>query len=340
MKKLIVILTIITVVILSYSEGFTVKIKDMVRFGEDNRDNQLIGYGLVGGLDGTGDKNKLAINTAINFLNNFGIVTNNQDFTTKNIAAVVVTATLPAFARSGDKLDVTISSIGDAKNLQGGVLFQTPLVGADKKVYCVAAGQVSIGGFNAGLGGAGAQKNHVTVARIPNGGIVEQEVPAQYLDGNKLKIMLKDKDFNVAQKIKKAIDEKYGRNRAKAVDPGMVEVEVPYSFMDNPVLFVTQLQNIEIVPEMSAKVIINERTGSVVINQNVKISPIAISHGNLNIQINGTDKFGNVVPLKNGNTLNDIVSSLNQMGASPRDLIAIFQMLKEAGALHAELEII
>ena len=325
---------------ISYSQAFTVKVRDMVRFGQDNRDNQLIGYGLVGGLDGTGDKNRLAINTAINFLNNFGIVTNNSDFTTKNIAAVVVTATLPAFARPGDRLDVTISSIGDAKNIQGGVLFQTPLVGADKKVYCVAGGQVSIGGFNAGLGGAGAQKNHVTVARIPDGGIVEREVPAQYLDGDTLRILLKDKDFNMAQKIKKAVDEKYGRGRAQALDPGLVEVKVPFSFMDNPVLFVTQIGELEVVPEQRAKVIINEKTGSIVINQNVRISPIAISHGDLSINIEGTDSEGKVVPMQNGNSLNDIVNSLNQMGATPRDLIAIFQMLKEAGALHADLEII
>ncbi|PLX16358.1 MAG: flagellar biosynthesis protein FlgA [Candidatus Muiribacterium halophilum] len=339
MKKIILILISLVLTVNVFSAQFSVKLKDIARFGKDNRDNQIIGYGLVGGLEGTGDKNQLSINSAINFLNNFGIVTNSTDFTSKNIAAVVITATLPAFARSGDKIDVTVSSIGDAKDLQGGVLFQTPLVGPDKKVYALAAGPISIGGFNAGLGGGGSQKNHVTVARIPNGATVEQEVKTEFIVDDKLEIVLKDKDFNMAEKVKKVIEEKYGRNRAIAKDAGLVEVDVPFSFREDPISFIAKLENLEIVPESKAKIVINEKTGSVVISESVRISPVAISHGELSITVNGQGDQG-VVELENGNTLKEIVDSLNAMGAGPRDLIAILQLMKEAGAIHADLQII
>jgi len=339
MKKILLILISLVLTVNSFSAQFSVKLKDIARFGRDNRENQIIGYGLVGGLEGTGDKNQLSINSAINFLNNFGIVTNSSDFTSKNIAAVVVSAKLPAFARSGDKIDVTVSSIGDAKDLQGGVLFQTPLVGPDKKVYALASGPISIGGFNAGLGGGGSQKNHVTVARIPNGAMVEQEVATEFIVDDKLEIVLKDKDFNMAEKVKKAIEEKYGRNRAIARDAGLIEVDVPFSFREDPISFIAKLENLEIVPESHAKIVINEKTGSVVISENVKISPVAISHGELSITIDGQTGNG-VVPLNNGSTLKEIVDSLNAMGAKPGDLIAILQLMKEAGAIHADLQII
>jgi flagellar P-ring protein precursor FlgI len=320
------------------SADFTVELRDIVRFGRQNRENQLTGYGLVGGLNGTGDKNKLAIQSAVNFLNNFGIITNQSNFTTNNIAAVIVTATLPPFARSGDKIDITVSSIGDAKNLQGGVLFQTPLTGADGNVYAVASGALSIGGFNAGVGGAGGQRNHVTVARIPNGALVENEVPATFIKDGKLELILKEKDFALAEKIKKAIDDKYGRNRAMAIDPGTVVVDVPHSFREHPVTFIANLEKIQIVPQGRARVIINEKTGSIVISENVRISPVAISHGDISINI-GRDDNGNIIPA-NGSSLQEIVDNLNAMGAKPRDLIAIFQILKESGSLHADLEII
>ncbi|MGM0607162.1 MAG: flagellar basal body P-ring protein FlgI [Candidatus Muiribacteriota bacterium] len=339
MKKYIIMFLIWTLSLLCISAQMSVSLKDIARFGADNRENQLTGYGIVGGLDGTGDNNMLALQSTINFLNNFGVNTNADDFNTNNIAAVIVTATIPPFARNGDKIDITVSSIGDSQNLEGGVLFQTPLIGADKEIYAVAAGPISIGGFNVGgAGAAGGQNNHPTVARIPEGAIIENEVPGSFSNDDKIEIILKDKNFSMAEKVKKAVDEKYGRNCARAIDSGTVVVDIPYSFREHPVTFISNLKKIEVVPVSKARVIINEKTGSVVISKDVKISPIAVAHGDISIAI-GEDAEGNIVE-SGGASLNEVVEMLNTMGAEPRDLIAIFQLLKQAGALHADLQII
>ncbi|MCW8129567.1 MAG: flagellar basal body P-ring protein FlgI [Planctomycetota bacterium] len=347
----------------------SVRIKDLAEL-QGVRENQLIGNGLVVGLDGTGDKNSNLTNQELaNLTTRFGVKISASDIKSNNVAAVLVTAQLPPFAKKGAKIDVQISSIGDAKSLQGGILLQCPLVGADGRVYTVAQGAISVGGFSAGssgAGGASVQKNHPLVGRIPGGGLVEREVPSDVAREGMVRMRLRNPDFTTAQRIADSVN-KVWAGSAKALDLSSVEVKIPDKFLaeNDLVQFVSQLETINVVPDNIARVVINERTGTIVAGTHVQIAPVAISHGNLYITIKNapvisqpealstgggtvvtndqttraTEESARVIVLQHGPTLGDLAQALNALKVTPRDIIAIFQALKNAGALHAELVI-
>ena len=343
----------------------SVRIKDIARF-EGIRDNQLSGLGLVVGLDGTGDGRGAGVRMVANMLSHFGITVEPQDLRSRNIAAVMVTATLPPFARTGDRLDVTVSSIGDAKSLQGGLLLQTPLQGADNQVYAVAQGPLSIGGFNVQSGGSQTQKNHPTIARGPSIGIVEREVAGDFLatqDG-RLRLILHYADFTTAARTAESINDVFGALTAEAMDSGTVLLNLPSMYEDDLIGFLAAVEDIKVTPDTAGRVVVNERTGTVVIGQAVGIATVAVAHGSLSVTITterevvqppslslGETDFEEQtyievieeeapLVLVGGATIGDLVNVLNAVGASPRDIIAVLQAIKEAGALYGQLEII
>ena len=349
---------------LSVQAQQTVKIKDIAKI-EGTRSNQLVGYGIVVGLDGSGDTQQaiFTVQSVANMLQKFGIAVPANKMKVKNVAAVMVTADLPPFVRPGSKIDVVVSSLGDAKSLQGGTLLQTPLQAANGGVYAVAQGSISIGGFTAGGGGTQVTKNHPTAGRIPEGAIVEQGVPMALTDGKAMNVLLNNPDFTTAARIAQAVNEKLGPGSASALDPATVRVTS--SDPSNIVGLVAQIGELTVIQSTVAKVIVNERTGTVVIGGDVKLSPVALSHGNLNIEIStefqvsqpapvstgqtavvpqqtvkATEQNARLMNLQPGTTLEDLVRALNELKVTPRDTIAILQALKQAGALHAELEII
>lgn len=343
------------------------RIKDIATFS-GIRENELIGYGIVVGLNGTGDKDGTYIfQPFANMLTRMGISINPADVKgkTKNIAAVIVTAKLPTMVRPGSKVDVQVSSIGDAKSLQGGTLLMTPLKGPDGNVYAVAQGALSIGGFAAGGGGAQAVKNHPNVGFIPNGAIVEKEVPVQLNDKQKLDILLTVQDITTAKKIADRINISLGGNYAKAEGPSVVSVRVPDMYANRVVDLMSKIELINVDVDMPARVVINERTGTVVIGDNVTISPIALAHGALTIEIKTEYQVSQPLPLAperaetvvvpqkevkaeekkaslvevKGATIGELVKALNALGVTPRDLVAILQAIKASGSLKAELVI-
>ncbi len=341
------------------------RIKDIANF-EGVRDNQLIGYGLVVGLDGTGDKGEAAVRSVVNMLHRLGYTATAEDLQSKNVAAVIVTATLPPFAKPGMKVDALVSAIGDAKSLQGGTLLLTPLKGPDGKVYGLVQGPVSIGGFAAEGNAASVQKNHPTAGKIPEGVMIEREPPFILGSGDGIRLFLDKPDFETASNIAGGINEALAGKYARAVDPSTVMIRIPEQFSDNLVGLITSIERLDVNVDMRAKVVINERTGTVVIGDNVRISPVAIAHGSLAIQIKEKSQVSQpppfapeqaattTVPRTNiavneqkaflvkvsGITLGDVVRALNALGVTPRDLISILQSLKAAGALQAELQII
>jgi len=341
------------------------RIKDIATF-EGVRDNQLIGYGLVVGLNGTGDSGDAAIQGIVNMLKRLGVTVTSDDIKSKNVAAVVVTAELPPFAKPGVKIDILVSTVGDASSLQGGTLLLTPLKGPDGRVYALAQGPVSIGGFSAGGEAATVQKNHPTAGKVPEGGTIEREPPFTLGDGEHLRLFLERADFTTAYNVAKSINDLLNGKYAHAVDPSTVNITVPEEYRQNLVGFITMLEEIDVKVDTVARVVINERTGTVIIGENVRIAPVAIAHGSLAIQIkespevsqpppfapeqattttvprtdvNVREQKAYLVPVS-GVTLGDVVRGLNALGVTPRDLISILQALKAAGALRAELEII
>jgi len=340
-----------------------VRVKDLTLVA-GARDNQLVGYGIVTGLAGDGDKNPVyTVQSIANLLQRFGINVPPATLAAKNVAVVIVTADIPAFLKSGARLDVTVSSLGDAKSLQGGVLLQTPLLGADGKVYAVAQGPISIGGFAAGVeggGGATVQKNHPTTGQIIGGALVEREIPATIVRHNYVELLLREPDFTSAARLAAAINEKFPAS-ATAVDSTSVRVELPPGAP--PVEFIAHLQAVEVVPDTPARIIINERTGTIVATSRIQISSCAVSHGNLTINIASTldvsqpnpfnesgstvvtprtdttvtENKGSLVTLPELPTVEKVAAALNALGVTPRDMMAIFQALKQAGALQAEL---
>ncbi|MBM3317787.1 MAG: flagellar basal body P-ring protein FlgI [Candidatus Eisenbacteria bacterium] len=331
------------------------------------RDNQLVGYGLVVGLTGTGDRSAgFATQSVSTMLEALGITVPPADVSVRNVAAVIVTATLPPFAKAGSRIDVTVSSLGDAKSLKGGVLVQTPLRAADGAVYAVAQGPVSLGGFGAeGERGNQETVNHLTVGRIPSGALVEREAAADFLRGGRLWLTLQQPDFTTARRLADAIAEVAGPGRAHALDAATVAVSCPDTTRDGAVRFLAVLEELTILPAGRARVVINERTGTIVAGGQVTIRPVAIAHGNLSIrvgtqtavaqplpfargetaivtesQIDMRSDGGQFTVLNEGTSLNEIARALNAMGVSSRDMIAIFQAIKEAGALQAELVVL
>jgi flagellar P-ring protein FlgI len=333
------------------------------------RENQLIGYGLVVGLQRTGDTQRVmaTLQSITNMLSQFGIKIDPSQIRTQNVAAVMVTAQLPALLKSGDKIDVNVSSVGDARSLQGGTLLQTPLQGADGQVYAVAQGSLAVGGFSDNTGEFPLINiNHTTTGRVPNGALVEREVPSTFVDNDTISILLGKPDFGQASLAVQALNQQFGEQTARAVDGGQIDVKIPYNYRDNVVDFVAAVENATVTTDApSDRVVINERTGTVVLGQDVRIDGVAIAHGNLRLVVKKTThvahdavfghdemthsttvsvddlgKKGNLVVLPEGATLMDVVEAINAVGATPRDLISILQAVKEAGALHAELQVI
>ncbi|NLA58041.1 MAG: flagellar basal body P-ring protein FlgI [Firmicutes bacterium] len=344
----------------------TVRLKDIARF-DGVRENQLTGLGLVVGLDGTGDSRGVAIRMVANMLTRFGIDVDATDVRTRNVAAVMVTANLPPFARIGDRLDVTVSSIGDAKSLQGGFLLQTPLRGADNQVYAVAQGPLSIGGFNVRSRGGQSQTNHPTIARGPGIAIVEREIWGEALpiDDWQLNLVLHSGDFTTAYRTAEEINNRFGPDTAWARDSSTITLSIPSAYRQNVIAFLAEVEEIEIAPDTVGRVVINERTGTVVIGQSVRVATVAVAHGNLRVSISEgstvsqppslssgetvvtrtstlkvEEEGGQLMVLPGTATIGDLVNVLNAVGATPRDIIAILQAIKEAGALYGELEII
>jgi flagellar P-ring protein precursor FlgI len=346
------------------------RLKD-IAFIEGVRANQLWGYGIVVGLNGTGDSQQ-ALFTAQSILNmlrrrGLTLTINPRQLQLKNVAAVVVTADLPPFAHSGNRLDVLVSSLGDADSLQGGTLLQTPLFGADQEVYAVAQGAVSLGGgFSASGVGASTQKSHPTAGYISGGAIVEREVTAQVARQGVLTVSLQDPDFTTASRVAAVINRHLGREAARARDAGTIQVDVAGADQEGAVRLATQIETLEVAPDQRARVVLNERTGTVIMGEAVRVMPIAIAHGSLTVNVK-TD-FGVsqpapfaergrtvVVPdttlsvqegkerslavLQPGVSLGELVGALNALGVTPQDLIAILEAIRAAGALQAEIEI-
>lgn len=360
----IVIVLMITLFISGTSEA--VRVKDIANI-RGVRNNQLIGYGLVIGLDGTGDSasTKFTTQTLSGLLGRMGITVDPNNVKVENVAAVMVTASLPPFAKVGSRINVIVNSIGDAENLQGGTLLLTPLRAPNGKVYAVAQGPLSIGGFSARGTAASVQQNHPTVGQIPGGAIIEKEVPTDFFLKSELSINLQNPDFTTATRLVHVINETIEEEVAKATDSATVEVKVPERYQGRVVEYVASLENLEVVPDTTAKIIMDERTGTIVVGAHVRISTVAISHGNLTIQVKEEADVSQPAPLSTGTTtvvprteitasqqeshllvmpsaasIGEVAKGLNAVGVTPRDLIAIFQAIKAAGALQAELEII
>jgi flagellar P-ring protein precursor FlgI len=347
-----------------------VRIKDLTNV-RGVRGNQLIGFGLIIGLAGTGDSATnvfFSIQTLVSMLTKMGITVPDNEVDQlkfKNVATVMVTATLPAFARQGDQIDTLLSSVGDAKSLQGGTLLMTALKGPDGKTYAVAQGPLSIGGFFVQGAAKGAQKNHQTVARMANGAYVERELPHKFNFQAEIFLTLKETDFTTASRISRAVNDAMRDIVATLVDGRTVKIKVPAFYKDKTSQFITRIESIDVEPDGVAKVILDERTGTVVMGEKVMISAVAVAHGNLFIQITEEPSVSQAAPLslrgetvvvprtrlniKEGEdkllivpksvSLGQVVNGLNAIGVNPRDLIAILQAIKASGALHAELEI-
>jgi flagellar P-ring protein precursor FlgI len=347
-----------------------VRIKDLTDF-EGARNNQLYGFGLVVGLDSSGSRSLFTQQVAVDMLQKMNVTStifsqlpSDNVIRSTNISAVIVTAEIGPFARPGSRIDVTVSSLDDAKSLLGGTLILTPLKGPDGEVYAVAQGPLSIGGFGfAGASGSSIQKNHPTVGRIASGAIVEKEARGEVICNGSLRLLVRDPDFNTSRLIAKAINERFPGS-ALSVDGGAVQVKLPPDRCANPMAFVSELGLLTVSPDVPARVVINERTGTVVAGEKVTISTTAVAHGNLSIltveepQVSQPEAFGGgrtvVVPrtsigatetksrlvvVPRALTVGELARALNALGVTPRDLISIFQSLKQAGALHAELVI-
>lgn len=342
------------------------RIKDIANV-QGVRDNQLMGYGLVVGLPGTGEKTTYTEQTFKTMLKNFGInLPDNVRPKIKNVAVVAVHADMPAFIKPGQTMDVTVSSIGEAKSLRGGTLLQTLLKGIDGNVYAIAQGNMVVSGFSAdGLDGSKVIQNTPTVGRIPNGAIVERSVPSPFSSGDYLTFNLRRSDFSTAQRMANAINELLGPDMARALDATSVQVSAPRDASQR-VSFLATLENIEVEPaDESAKVIVNSRTGTIVVGQNVKLFPAAVTHGGLTVTIAEATQVSQPNALANGDTvvtsnstigvnesdrrmflfnpgttLDELVRAVNLVGAAPSDVLAILEALKVAGALHGELIII
>jgi len=362
---IVVVWTLTSLATAMAATGVATRIKDVAKVQGD-RPNQLVGYGLVLGLNGTGDSNKTlqTMQSLSSMLSAFGVTVSAAQMQAKNVAAVMVTASLPAFVKAGDTIDITVSSMGDAKNLQGGMLLQTPLKAANGQIYAVGQGPVVTGGFSAGSGGSSQSKNFPTVGMMPNGAIVERDVATQLVNNGIITLSLSQPDFVTANRMRAAIDHRFG-GQSVAHDPGTVSVTVPNQYENNVVGFVAALGEITIETDNIAKIIINERTGTIVMGAHVTIDEVAVAQGGLSIRINNTQDVSQPSALSGGSTLTtsnktvdvkedkahimvlpatvnvgDVVNALNAIGATPRDIIAILQAMKAAGALHAELQII
>jgi flagellar P-ring protein FlgI len=343
------------------------RLKDLVSI-EGVRDNQLIGYGVVVGLAGTGDKRTtiFSAQSLANMLLRMGVSVNPNGMLVANVAAVMVTATLPPFAQPGAKLDVTVGAVGDASNLQGGLLVLTSLRGANGQVFAEAQGPVVTGGFMAGRGGNSQTVNHPTVGRVPEGATVERGAPSVEPTGH-MRLQLRNADFSTSARIADVINKKFGATSliASAENAGAVGIEIPADWKHRVTEFIAAVEDLKVEVDASAKIVVNERTGTIVMGKDVRIAPVAILHGNLSVEIQTTYQVSQPLPgsggttqvipqttvaandpaaksvvLKQGATVDELVRALTAIGSTPRDVIAILQNLRAAGALDAELEVI
>ncbi len=346
--------------------AWAVRIKDIATFS-GMRDNQLVGYGLVVGLNGTGDKRNsspFTVNSLKNMLERMGVSVDANTIKPANVAAVMVTARMPATAKPGSKQDITVSSLGDAKSLLGGVLLQTPLKGMDGKVYAVAQGPLAIGGFNVEGMASSVQKNVTTTAYIPGGATIERGVPFNFNNQSSLTLHMSSRDFSTTMQVVERLNGAMGGRYATAADPGSITIQVPPEYRGNLVPLIASVENLEITPQGVAKVVVDERTGTVVLGREVRVSQVAVAHGNLQIVVQESAQVSQPGPFSQGQTvvtpqtdvsvveenrrlhmlegatLQELVDGLNSIGATPQDLISILKNLKASGALHAELEVI
>jgi flagellar P-ring protein FlgI len=346
------------------AQAASVRIKDIVNV-QGVRGNDLVGYGLVVGLNGTGDSLRsipFTEDSLINLLERLGVNIEGEDVKAKNVAAVIVTATLPPFARSGSEIDATISAIGDAESLLGGTLVLTPLLAADGNVYAVAQGTVIAGGFEAEGSAETVTQGVPTSGVIPSGARIEQEVSFAFDELRSVRLALRDPDFTTAQRIQGAINREVGLEVARTLDSGTIDVAVPAAFANRVAAFVSAIENLSVTPDLAARVVVDQRSGTIVVGADVRISEVAVSQGNLTVRVTETPQvsqpnpFGEgdtvVVPrtdvevdtqannriavLNEGTTLAELVQGLNALGVGPRDLIDILSAIKAAGALHAE----
>lgn len=361
--RFIRILAILMVVLFLAWPASAARLKELANF-EKVRTNQLIGYGLVVGLQGTGDSSSMQFmrESLGEALARMGISADSEQFKTKNVAAVMVTGDLPPFARQGSRIDVVISSIGDSRSLQGGTLLMTPLKAANQEVYAVAQGPISIGGFIIESNDTSIQQNHPTVGRIANGASVEREVELNLEGLTELNISINNPDFTTALRMSNSINELLKGNYAKASDSGSISLSVPSSYRNKIVQLIAKVESLDVEPDNQGKIILNERTGTVVMGENVRISTVAVAHGNLTIQITTEQDISQPNPFGGGETaivpktsilaetgdegnvalieglsIGELVRALNDLGVTPRDLIAILQAIKAAGALQAEI---
>lgn len=343
-----------------------VRIKDLTEI-EGVRSNQLVGYGLVVGLNGTGDSKSTGFTTQslINMMERMGVTVTPGTVKVDNVAAVMVTAELPAFVRSGSRIDVSVASVGDASNLAGGTLMMTPLKAADGQYYAVAQGPLIVGSLAFGGKAAKVQKNHPTSGRIADGAIVEREVYSDFDELNTLNYRLKDADFTTLTRLTQVVNDFFGEPIATAIDSVAMQVVLPVSYQGRPAEFVADIEALDVVPDSESRIVVNEKTGTIVMGNNVRISTVAVAHGNLSLVIGESadvsqpnpfgegqtvvvpqtsvdvnEERGNLVVMQQGVSIGDVASALNAIGASPRDLIAIFQAIKASGALHADLVVL
>ncbi len=343
------------------------RIKDIADF-EGVRDNMLVGYGLVVGLNGTGDSLRNSTFTAQSLesmLERLGVSTRGQNINTKNVAAVMVTATLPPFARQGSRVDISVSALGDAKSLLGGTLLVTPLHGADGEIYAVAQGSLTVGGFAAEGDAESVVKGVPTSARIANGGIVEREIGFELDDLQRVRIALHNPDFTTASRIADVINGHLRHGLARARDSATVELEVPPAYQRQISALLTKVEQLQVNPDQPARILIDEQSGIIVMGDDVRIDQVAVAQGNLTVRITETPEVAQPAPLSDGETvvvprtevtvneggdekmtvlpkgvsLQELVTGLNALGVSPRDLISILQAIKAAGALQAEIEV-
>ena len=344
------------------------RIKDIVDI-EGVRDNMLVGYGLVVGLNGTGDSLDSAVFTReslVGMLQRMGVNASDSDLDTDNIAAVMVTATLPPFSRQGSRVDVTVSSMGDADSLLGGTLLVTPMLGADGEIYAVSQGTVAVGGFSAQGAAETVVKGVPTSGRISNGAIIEREIPFELAQLNQVKLSLRNPDFTTARRIARAIDAFVGEPTAKATDLSTVQLNIPPSYNGELVELLTDIEQLRVEPDQIARVVIDEQSGVIVMGENVGISTVAVAQGNLTVRITETPQVSQPTPFSNTGTtevvpstevtvdeqedrrlglvpgtvaLQEVVNGLNSLGVGPRDMITILQAIKASGALQAEIEV-
>lgn len=331
MKVLIICALLVT----SFAHARSIRIKDLVSI-KGVRDNPIIGYGLVIGLNGTGDSGGEITNQSLKKMFQKLGMNPQKEISSQNVAAVIVTAKLPAFGRIGQKMDITVSSIGDASSLAGGTLLVTPMKAGDGNIYAIASGPLSIGGLKQGA-------KFATTGTIPGGGTIERELPIVFNDKKSIRFAVKDPDFTTAARIEKIINEELGGKFAVAKDSATIDLIIPSNFQKKVVNLLALVENFKVIPDRKAKIIINERTGTIVAGGDITLKTVAISHGDLVIEVQGGGgggKSSSVHLLKESTTINDLVKALNSIGTKPEDLISIFQALRRNGAILADIELI